>query len=152
MARKRRAKSLAKAESFEYGALRFSRERVEKLRDGKRVTSFARERAARIRVELESISEHPVQETLWSIGLGAGAFFAVQSAVDTGSVLAWAGGLALGAASVALVVNLLRRSPILIVQQEDGTARIALECKLSAQEVQQLNRRLSDELGWPVDG
>jgi hypothetical protein len=152
VAKKRRAKLQDESEGFECGALRFTRERVEKIRDGKRVTSFARERADRVRVELESRSEHPLQETLWSIGLGAGAYFVLRSALNSGSMMSWIGGIALGAGCVALLANLARRSPVLIVQQEESTARIALECKLSAQDVEDVNRRLADELGWPVNG
>lgn len=132
------------------GAMRFSRDRIEKLRDGKRMTSFARERARWVRVERDSLSEHPGREFLWAVGTGAGAYFALQRALTTGSAGAWVGALALVAVCVALLVNLLRRQPVLVVHQEDGTSRIAVEGKLSPDEVEELNRRLADELDWPV--
>src|SRR5262245_32642085 len=81
--------------SIEVGGLRFSVERIEKIHDGKRVTSFARRGVRWIRLARDSASEHPLREFLWAVGAGAGGVFLVlrglplskTSEVTAGAVL-----------------------------------------------------------------
>jgi hypothetical protein len=54
-------------------------------------------------------------------------------------------------AALALGRNLVRRVPILTIHGEGGMARVVAEAELSPTDLESINARLDEELGWPVD-
>ena len=130
--RERPAASEAEPTSVDCHALRFTRERIEKLRQGKRVTSFARKDVRHIRILNDSPSEDPVRETLWGLLLGAGGAALLWRAADTPPPLAGAG---LCLVSGLLIWHQLRKTTIVEIQSRDGVIRVAAEGKLSASEL-----------------
>jgi hypothetical protein len=131
--------------------VRFSHERVEKVRNGHRITSVLRSKTEWMRVSNEPASQHPVREPLWALGIGVVSVATILSALQPlklGSLLT--GGF-LALVCVALIRHQFARITVLEIRGEDGSIRIDLEEHLTDSEVERLNRQLADELAWPTD-
>lgn len=136
---------------IERGRVRFTTDRVEKSRNGHKVTSVARARTQSIRVRNESASEHPVREVFWALGTGAAAFFSLTSAWESGEMSSWITAAALALVSALLIRHQFTNITVVDLRGADGRVRMDLEERLTESEVGDLNHRLGVELGWPVD-
>jgi len=134
---------------IEHGRVRFTSARVEKVRNGYRVTSVARARTRSIRVRNQSASEHPVREGFWALGTGAVAFFSMTS--ESGKLSSWITGGAFALVSALLIRHQFTNITVVDLRGADGRVRMDLEERLTDSEVDDLNHRLGSELGWPVD-
>ncbi|HKO54041.1 MAG TPA: hypothetical protein VJV79_40310 [Polyangiaceae bacterium] len=140
----------AEAETvIEHGRVRFTSDRVEKVRNGRRVTSVARARTRSIRIRNQSASEHPAREAFWAVGIGAAAFFSLTS--QSGKLSSWITGGALAIVSILLIRHQFTNITVVDLRGDDGRVRMDLEERLTDSEVDDLNHRLGTELGWPVD-
>jgi hypothetical protein len=72
-----------------YPNVRFSRDRIEMLRDGKPVTAIDRKVVTRIVLRRASPSEHPIRETSWCLGLGLAGAFVLREAAESGKTISW---------------------------------------------------------------
>ena len=134
----------------ERGCVQFTRERVEKVRGGRRVTSVSRDRTKRLRVKNEAASQHPLRETLWACGFCVASALSALSAYQSSERASW-----IAAGVLAVLAGLCFRhlgSKIAVVELrgDDGGVRIEIEERLSEAEVDGLNQYLAEELGWPV--
>jgi hypothetical protein len=129
---------------IEHGRIRFTADLVEKVRNGRRVTSVARPRVRSIRVRNQSASQHPVREAIWSIGTAAAAYFSLTSS-------SWISGAALTVVSALLIRHQFMWITVVDVRGAEGRVQMDLEKRLTDSEVDELNHRLGAELGWPLD-
>ena len=136
---------------IELGNLRFTKERVEKLRSGTRVLSISRAGVRRARLDRNSGSEYPMREALWAVGTALVGTVTARSAFVTHSVSEIGIAAVLYLVSGWLVVHLLQRILILTLETDQGPVRIDAETKLSREQIGVFRRRIRTELEWPID-
>jgi hypothetical protein len=133
-----------------YPNVRFSRDKIELLRDGSPVTTIDRNVVTALRVKRGSPSEHPVRETFWGLGLGLAGVLVLKEAFESGKLLSWVLGAGLLVVA-ALVARHLFGSVTLIELEGDWIgSTLNVEQAVPASEIARLNQRLMEDLGWPV--
>jgi hypothetical protein len=114
------------------------------------VIAIARRDVKKLRVLDDSASEDPKREFFWTIAAGAGGVFLLVQAFTSGSTADWVAGAVFSLVAAVLIRNQLKRITVVEVTTAGGKVRISLEARLSADQVATLNRRVRDELDWPV--
>jgi hypothetical protein len=139
----------AEEKVVERGSLRFSATRIEKVRNGRRVTSFARAQVRSIEVKNDSASEHPLRESLWAGALAVGSYSFLSSAWDSGKTSGWLIGGVLALMSGLMVRHLFAKLTVVVIKGDDAQVRLDLEERLTGSEIAALNREL-DHFDWPT--
>lgn len=124
------------------GTLRFTKDRVEKVRRGQHITAFKRAGVRKARIFLGSTSDDPEREFFLAVGIGAGGVVAART-----NEMGWAWGL--WAFSALLFAHLCRRTTILMLESEAGAIRVDAEAKLSREEVIAVREKVRN-LDWPI--
>ncbi len=132
------------------GLVHFTPERIEKVRNGKVVTSVTRAQTTSLQVRNESASEHPAREIPWALGAGVLSCVLIVNAWQSQELSTWLACGASAAVCAVLARHLLSTVTVVNLQGERGTLGLDLEQCLKDDQIALLSQRLSSELGWPV--
>jgi len=135
---------------IEFGCIRFTRMRVEKLRNGQRILAFPREGVTRVLVLHDSASEYPGKETAYAIGFALLGIAVLADAIPGKKLGNGTMGAVFVAIAIALLVHLLRRVTQVRIERQGGMIHLAVEKELTEAEIADINRRIGVELGWPA--
>jgi hypothetical protein len=74
----------------------------------------------------------------------------VRSGISTSSWTKLLAGGAICALAAWMAVHLLRRVTLVTIETDQGTARIAADANLSAEQLLAIRKAIYDQLDWPV--
>jgi hypothetical protein len=133
-----------------YPNLRFSRDRIELLRDENPVQTIDRETVTGVLIRRGSPSEHPLRETAWGLGLTIAAALTITEAVNSGKTVSWIVSSFLVFAVVMIAKHLLSSVTIIELKGDWISGQLNVGQAVEEREIARLNQRLAEDLDWPV--
>lgn len=109
-----------------------------------------RDGVRRVRIHHTSASEYPLRESLWAAGLAVVGVAVIRSGITTSNWTTSLAGAAICAFATWMAVHLFRRTTLVAVETNQGTARIAVDANLSPEQLLTIRKAVHDRLDWPV--